>query len=431
MEIEKYRTIEATLDLADDYAPPIRLNAGDVNGRILKFNITDGGNDVDDLNGLSAQLTWNRDPTDPASAGGYRKMTVKTNTDNPTGVRQVTFTAPVPRALLQQAGERTVLGLDIEDAEGNVIASRSIPVLVEPSRLNPKAAELADPLKELHGIIDDAHNLIDTAAITMGTVATLTPVKKASATLTGSGWQRKLNLSIPRGTKISQITATALDSETPTVSTSADGNGDMIVALGLPRGKQGIQGDPGPKGDPGDASNVAIATASQAGIVKPGSEIGVLADGTMHLNDTGRWFSRVGEYASPFDTVTILGYSGRGVYYDPVITFTPNTGYASDTITGPVEITVLSTNYRFESSVTTCLFAVPMLKTTTSLADGLTHVGVKVTTIKSTGNVRVEFLNETQSQTTYNLHLSHSSDVPDMCSPAFTCIVRNATKVTP
>ncbi|NMM93492.1 hypothetical protein [Bifidobacterium oedipodis] len=430
MEIEKYRTIEATLDLADDYAPPIRLNAGDVNGRILKFNITDGGNDVDDLNGLSAQLTWNRDPTDPASAGGYRKMTVKTNTDNSTGVRQVTFTAPVPRALLQQAGERTVLGLDIEDAEGNVIASRSIPVLVEPSRLNPKAAELADPLKELHGIIDDAHNLIDTAAITMGTVATLTPAKKASATLTGSGWQRKLNLSIPRGTKISQITATALDSATPTVSTSTDGNGDMIVALGLPRGKQGVQGDPGPKGDPGDVSNVPVATAKKAGIVRPSGGIGVLSDGSIYMKDRGRWYSRIGEYASPFDTVTVLGYSGRGSFYDPIITFTPNMNYES-TITGPVEITVLSENYRFESSVTTCLFAVPMLKTITSFADGLTHVGVRVTTIKSTGNVRVEFLDETQSQTTYNLHLISSSDFPNVCSPAFTCVVRFAMEVLP
>ena len=61
-EIEKYRTIEATLGLANDYAPPIRLNAGDLDGRVLKFNITDGGNDVDDLNGLSARLTWNRTP---------------------------------------------------------------------------------------------------------------------------------------------------------------------------------------------------------------------------------------------------------------------------------------------------------------------------------------------------------------------------------
>ena len=80
-EIEKYRTIEATLDLANDYAPPIRLNAGDLDGRVLKFNITDGGNDVDDLNGLSARLTWNRDPTDPNSGGGFTDMTKTAGTD--------------------------------------------------------------------------------------------------------------------------------------------------------------------------------------------------------------------------------------------------------------------------------------------------------------------------------------------------------------
>lgn len=221
MEIEKYRTIEATLDLADDYVPPIRLNKGDMNGRILKFNVTDGGNDVDDLNGLTAKLTWNHDPTDSASAGGWAEMTAGTNTDNPTGVRQVSFTTPVPRALLQDAGERTVVGVDIEDADGNTIASRSIPVLMEPSRLNAKASEIADPLKDLHDTLDCAQSLVDTASLTLGTVTTLVPSKKASGSMTGTGWQRKLNLSIPRGSKISQLTATALDTETPTVNTPA------------------------------------------------------------------------------------------------------------------------------------------------------------------------------------------------------------------
>ena len=81
-------------------------------------------------------------------------MSAKTNTDNASRMRQVTFTTPIPRALLQQAGERTMLGLDIEDADGNPIASRSIPVIIEPSRLNPKASEIADPLKDLHGTLD-------------------------------------------------------------------------------------------------------------------------------------------------------------------------------------------------------------------------------------------------------------------------------------
>lgn len=186
-EIEKYRTIEATLDLANDYAPPIRLNAGDLDGRVLKFNITDGGNDVDDLNGLSARLTWNRDPTDPNSGGGFTDMTKTAGTDNPTGVYRVSFTTPVPRSLLQDAGERTVLGIDIEDADGSIISSRNIPVMVEPARVNPKAPGIADPLKDLHDTIDEAKQIIAEASIDIGTVTTLTPAKKATSALAGTG----------------------------------------------------------------------------------------------------------------------------------------------------------------------------------------------------------------------------------------------------
>lgn len=252
-EIEKYRTIETTLDLANDYTPPIRLNAGDRDGRILKFNITNGGDDVDDLNGLSARLTWNRDTTDPSSGGGYADMSKKNNTDNATGVHQVSFTTPVPAALLQQASDRMVVGIEIEDADWHVIASRNIPVIIEPSRINPKAPEIADPLKDLHETIGKAQELIDTASIDIGTVTTLTPTKKATGALTGTGLKRKLNLGIPRGSKISSVTATALDTATPTVTTGTDTNGDTTIALGLPRGKQGEKGD---KGDPGDAVQI-------------------------------------------------------------------------------------------------------------------------------------------------------------------------------
>ena len=285
-EIEKYRTIETTLDLANDYTPTIRLNAGDRDGRILKFNITNGGTDVDDLNGLSARLTWNRDPTDPSSGGGYADMSKKNNTDNATGVHQVSFTTPVPTALLQQASDRMVVGIEIEDADWHVIASRNIPVIIEPSRINPKAPEIADPLKDLHETIGKAQELIDTASIDIGTVTTLTPAKKATGALTGTGLKRRLNLGIPRGSKISSVTATALDTATPTVTTGTDTNGDTTIALGLPRGKQGEKGDKGDPGEPGGVGNVPIATSTTAGIVKiptatTTQPLSVASDGTV------------------------------------------------------------------------------------------------------------------------------------------------------
>lgn len=428
MEIEKYRTIEATLNLANDYVPPIRLNAGDMNGRILKFNVTDGGEDVDDLNGLSARLTWNRDPSDPSSGGGWRNMSAQTNTDNASRMRQVTFTTPVPQALLQQAGERTVLGLDIEDADGNTIASRNIPIFIEPSRLNPRASEIADPLKDLHDTLDQAQTLVNTATLTLGTVTTLVPSKKATGSMTGTGWQRKLNLSIPRGSKISQLTATALDEETPTVSTSSDSNGDMIVALGLPRGKQGPQGEPGPKGDPGDASNVPIATDTVAGIVKSGYDIRVLSDGTLSLRDS-RWYSQIGISDSPFNIATVFTYRGMGIYYDPLVTFTPNMYYNSNSVTGPIEVQVLSDDYQFTNDTPKMTrHAIPMLASTTDFANGMTWVEVRITPIKLSTNVTIEFYRDATTQTTYNLCINDSVN-QELRSPSFTCLLDDVREV--
>lgn len=343
MEIEQYRTIEANLDLANDYVPTIRLNAGDVNGRILKFNVTDGGGDVDDLNGLSARLTWNRDPSDPSSSGGYRNMTARTNTDNATGVRQVTFTTPVPRALLQQAGERTVLGLDIEDAYSTTIASRSIPVIIEPSRLNPKAAGIADPLKDMHDTFAKAEELV-------GTVSTLTPAKKATSSLTGEGWKRKLNLGIPRGSKISRITAVALDSETPTVDTNADINGDMVVALGLPRGKQGIQGEPGPKGDPGDATNVPLASTSQAGVVRVGDGLSIDDVGTLSVVENQESGFSTEDTWEAFFVETRLCHRPSGVYLDALITLCPNPNHDENNGVSGFILHPLPPGYAFDAA---------------------------------------------------------------------------------
>lgn len=408
MEIEKYRTIETTLDLANDYTPPIRLNAGDVDGRILKFHITDGGNDVDDLNGLKANLTWNRDPTDPASGGGYTSMTKTSGTDNPTGVHQVSFTTPVPRALLLQAGERTVAGIDIEDADGNVITSRNIPVLIEPARLNPKAGELADPLKDLHDTIDQAQELIDTASIELGTVTTLNPNKKATGTLTGSGWKRKLNLSIPRGSTISSMTATALDTGTPTVTTGTDTNGDITVALGLPRGKQGEKGD---KGDPGDAGG--IATADKPGIVMPGSDFGIFSDGTLYLKDNGRLYSQYELFDYPFNVACTVVYSGMGVYSHALLTLSPNRYYNSGkTVTGPVTFPVLSSKYQFTSdSAGTRQVFVQSVSKTTGGAITAEWLIARITPVTGTRNITIEFTDGAGNAKAFTLAGSDSASV--------------------
>ena len=314
------------------------------------------------------------------------------------------------------------MGVDIEDADGSAIASRSIPVLMETGRLNAKAAEIADPLKDLHDTLDRAQTLVDTASLTLGTVTTLAPSRKATGSMTGTGWQRKLNLSIPRGSKISQLTATALDTETPTVSTSSDSNGDMIVALGLPRGKQGPQGEPGPKGDPGEVSNVPLATEIVAGVVKSGKDIQTLSDGTLSLYDRGRWYSQTGIYDNPFDIATILAYKGMGSYYSPIVTFTPNPYHGSNSVMGPLVVQVLSENYQFTSdSAHTVRFLTMMLADPANLANGLTWIGVKITPVKQTGNVSIGFFDASENPAAFNLKLEERSGSNGIYSPSFTC----------
>lgn len=137
MEIERYRTI--TIDLANDYTPLVRLNAGDSNGRILRSNVTDGGGDVDDLHGLTGKFTWNRNPGG-GTAGGYAETTVATGSDTANGVRTVSFTAPVPPAMLADAGDRLTFGLDIMDAD-----QTSSPAATSTPSSNPPASTRTRP----------------------------------------------------------------------------------------------------------------------------------------------------------------------------------------------------------------------------------------------------------------------------------------------
>lgn len=431
MQLEQYRTIEAGLNLANDYTPPIRLNAGDLNGRILRFHVTDGGTEVTDPDSLTARLTWNRDPEDPNSGGGYAQMDPDMDPEEFGGPRRAVFTTPVPRALLLQAGERTVLGVDIHDTDGNVIVSRSIPVIVEPSRLNPSAPELADPLQDLHDTIDQAQQLIDTADLTMGEVTTLNPNQPATGSLTGSGWRRELHLAIPRGSTISRMTATALDSETPTVTTGSDENGDITVALGLPRGKQGIQGEKGEKGEPGDVTGIGIATRDKAGLVKSSDEISVISDGTMHLRDTGRWFSQNGLFAEPFGIGTVMLYKGMGVFYDPLIAFTPNPLFSRPQVSGPVEIQVLGDRYQFTNDSDSVSFMTPMLPSSPErLANGLEWIGVKVTPVTLTNKISIEFFREASGTAAYNLTMESTGNLQKLRSPTFICQTTDAREMT-
>lgn len=298
--------------------------------------------------------------------------------------------------------------------------------MVEPARVNPKAPGIADPLKDLHDTIDEAKQIIAEASIDIGTVTTLTPAKKATSALAGTGLKRKLNLGIPRGSKISSVTATALDAATPTVNTSTDANGDTIIALGLPRGKQGEKGD---KGDPGDAGG--LATADKAGIVRPGPDFSVWSDGVLYLKDNARSYSKTGLYASPFNVGTLLVYRGMGIYYEPIITLSPNPEYRNTpSVEGPVEIQVLPDTFEFSPANTYAVrFLTMVLVSSRGLTDGVSWVGVKATPVEGTGNISLEFFDSLEEATPYTLYVSSSgATTARVCSPSFTFRVVGAVR---
>lgn len=54
-----------------------------------------------------------------------------------------------------------------------------------------------------------------------------------------------------------------------------------------PQGEKGEAGPAGPQGEPGKDATVAVATASTAGIVKPGTGLTVEADGTLNASTNG------------------------------------------------------------------------------------------------------------------------------------------------
>ena len=104
---------------------------------------------------------------------------------------------------------------------------------------------------------------------------TVNPSREAGASMSTDGaGDGSLILDIPRGSRIAGVTARTLATgEDATVTATRDAAGDTTLAFGLPRGEKGD------KGDPGDAGQVATATV--AGVVKPGDNLSVRADGTL------------------------------------------------------------------------------------------------------------------------------------------------------
>lgn len=382
MTLDRFRDVTETpisLDFSNSWIADIRLNAGDKDGRTITVAITDNGQPITSTTGIkSVALAYNTAPG--VEVGDRVPMTPVS------GQETATYRATLPRRAIAKPGV-IALGVEVTTADGAKICSRNFKGVVERAVWDAESTQGQDSLTRLEQLIADgdaaiirvnnaitdannavaaANRVIADARITGGNTTTLDPNQPATSSLRGSGLQRILDLSIPRGAGVTSAGATTLDPNKPATasmlqagskgdytlmvgvprgsriigvgantvnpsqeagaSMSTDGAGDGSLILDIPRGSRiaGVTartlatgmdatvtatrdaaGDTtlafglprGAKGDPGDPGTPATATT--LGVVKPGDNLTVRADGTLDAS--------AGQYELPVASDTTLG----------------------------------------------------------------------------------------------------------------------------
>lgn len=382
MTLDGFRDVTETpisLDFSNSWIADIRLNAGDRDGRTITVAITDNGQPITSTTGIkSVALAYN---TAPGVEVGDRVPMSPVS-----GEATATYRATLPRRAIAKPGV-IALGVEVTTADGAKICSRNFKGVVERAVWDAESTQGQDSLTRLEQLIADggaaitrvnnaitdannavaaANQVIADARITGGNTTTLDPNQPATSSLRGSGLQRILDLSIPRGAGVTSAGATTLDPNRPATasmlqagskgdytlmvgvprgsriigvgantvnpsqeagaSMSTDGAGDRSLILDIPRGSRiaGVTartlatgedatvtatrdaaGDAtlafglprGAKGDPGDPGTPATATT--LGVVKPGDNLTVRADGTLDAS--------AGQYELPVASDTTLG----------------------------------------------------------------------------------------------------------------------------
>lgn len=382
MTLDGFRDVTETpisLDFSNSWIADIRLNAGDRDGRTITVAITDNGQPITSTTGItSVALAYN---TAPGVEVGDRVPMSPVS-----GEATATYRATLPRRAIAKPGV-IALGVEVTTADGVKVCSRNFKGVVERAVWDAESTQGQDSLTRLEQLIADgdaaiirvnnaitdannavaaANQVIADARITGGNTTTLDPNQPATSSLRGSGLQRILDLSIPRGAGVTSAGATTLDPNKPATasmlqagskgdytllvgvprgsriigvaantvnpsqqaaaSMSTDGAGDGSLILDIPRGERiaGVTartldagmdatvtatrdaaGDTtlafglprGAKGDPGDPGTPATATT--LGVVKPGDNLTVRADGTLDAS--------AGQYELPVASDTTLG----------------------------------------------------------------------------------------------------------------------------
>lgn len=272
MTLDGFRDVTETpisLDFSNSWIADIRLNAGDKDGRTITVAITDNGQPITSTTGIkSVALAYN---TAPGVEVGDRVPMSPVS-----GEATATYRATLPRRAIAKPGV-IALGVEVTTADGVKVCSRNFKGVVERAVWDAESTQGQDSLTRLEQLIADgdaaiirvnnaitdannavaaANQVIADARITGGNTTTLDPNQPATSSLRGSGLQRILDLSIPRGAGVTSAGATTLDPNKP-------------------------------------------ATATVAGVVKPGDNLSVRADGTLD--------AAAAQYELPVASDTTLG----------------------------------------------------------------------------------------------------------------------------
>ena len=329
MALDEYRTTTITIDRANDYVAPVRLNPDDVNGRIIKARVTDNGAPVD-ATGLSARLTWNEKPSDPNEPGNYRMMTPVS------GESTAAWSAPIPQSAANAVKHGDILmGVQVIDPDGGVIASRAFTGMVEPSVLNLNATTdggknwfeaQADKAESAADRAESAANGVQSAianfGVEAGVVTTVDPGQPAKVTVRKNNGLNTLDFEIPRGRNGEQGergpagVTTVRVSQLPAGSDPTASVEDGVLALGIPAGLQGARGPQG--------NGLVIKGSAESPDVLPqeGNQVG---DARLVRGSVWIWYQDDGEGTPSWhDCGELQGPSGHGMW-------TANTDHAANT----------------------------------------------------------------------------------------------------
>lgn len=256
MTLDGFRDVTETpisLDFSNSWIADIRLNAGDKDGRTITVAITDNGQPITSTTGItSVALAYN---TAPGVEVGDRVPMSPVS-----GEATATYRATLPRRAIAKPGV-IALGVEVTTADGVKVCSRNFKGVVERAVWDAESTQGQDSLTRLEQLIADgdaaiirvnnaitdannavaaANQVIADARITGGNTTTLDPNQPATSSLRGSGLQRILDLSIPRGAGVTSAGATTLDPNKPATASmlQAGSKGDYTLMVGVPRGSR-------------------------------------------------------------------------------------------------------------------------------------------------------------------------------------------------